>query len=45
MLQSESVEDMEKEMQRGDSEDQKETHSKGAIYGVPLEENCLWVLS
>lgn len=45
MLQSGSVEDMEKGIQRGNSEHQEEMHSKGAIYGVPLEENCLLVLS
>lgn len=39
MLQSGSVEDMEKGIQRGNSEHQEEMHSKGAIYGVPLEEN------
>ena len=44
-LQSESVEDMEKEIQRGNSECQEEMHPKGAVYGVPLEENCLLVLS
>lgn len=34
MLQSESVEDMEKEMQRGDSEDQEEMHSKGTLWSA-----------
>lgn len=45
MLQSGSVEDMEKGIQGGNSKHQEEMHSKGAIYGVPLEENCLLVLS
>ena len=44
-LQSESVEDMEKEIQRGNSECQEEMHPNGTVYGVPLEENCLLVLS
>ena len=44
-LQSESVEDMEKKIQRENSECQEEMHPKGAVYGVPLEENCLLVLS
>lgn len=45
MLQSGSVEDMEKGIQGGNSKHQEEMHSKSAIYGVPLEENCLLVLS
>ena len=33
MLQSESVEDVEKEIQRGNSEDQEEMHSKLQLDG------------